>query len=391
MKRRRFIRQCSALGLALGLAGRDVVGQSPDRKLRSPPPANSTGTGIDTTDRAGENALTYLGSFATPTLIDTYVKPNKKAKINFGKHTKFSYCPDNGLLYICGGDGQGQHWGGNDSGTIDTVATYNVTTRTYAEDFLYRGYAGGPTPRGLDFIAFTWSPSLKEFWLGPGYGWNFSRERYPWLDFSWTLANYATYNPLTRRFTDRGSKGSSGFGEGFAGSWDTRRDQLVWVSGQAFRSLNPATNVITSASVPVSSHRTETADTWYDESTDELYFVQLATGKVYAYHIGKKSLRQVADSGVTADNASSYAVVYITDSRYCLIVYNEPVGGARPWKLVNLATGNVQHLNLFAPGCTSHNTGVYHPPTKTIVLTGGSSADGNYKNGGAFHHYMSNL
>ncbi|HTF20854.1 MAG TPA: hypothetical protein VK658_22425, partial [Chryseolinea sp.] len=124
--------------------------------------------------------------------------------------------------------------------------------------------------------------------------------------------------------------------------------------------------------------------------TDEFYFVQLAVGKIYAYHIGKRLLRLVADMGIKADNASSYAVVYITDGGYCLIVYDQLVGGARPWKLVNLSTGSVQHLNLFAPGCTNHNTGVYHPPTKTIVLTGGSN-DGNFKNGGAFHHYKSNI
>ena len=390
MKRRGFIRRCMALGVARVLVGQEAVGQSLEDKSRTKSLRNRPASVLGTIDGGADNALTYLGSFATPTLTDTYVKPAKKAKVNFGKHTKLTYCPANGLIYICGGDGQGQHWGGNDSGTIDTVATYDVTTHDYKEDFLYRGYVGEPVPRGLDFIAFTWAPSLKEFWLGPGYGWNYTREKYPWLDFSWSVSHYASYNPATRKFTARGPRTGRAFAEGFAGSWDTRRDRLVWVENQAFHSLNPSTNVIISEGLGVSSHRTETADTWYYEVTDELYFVQLATGKVYAYHIGKKLLRPVADTGVTANNASSYAVVYLTESRYCLIVYDELVGGARPWKLVNLATGAVQHLNLFAPGCTNHNTGVYHPPTKTIVLTGGSN-DGNYRNGGAWHHYKSNL
>lgn len=274
---------------------------------------------------------------------------------------------------------------------MDTVGTYDVKTHTYAEDFPYRGYAGGPTPRGLDFIAFTWSPSLKEFWLGPGYCWNYEKQ-YPWLDVSWKCSNYASYNPITKRFTDRGPKTGPVYREGFAGSWDTKRNKLIWFDG-SLKSLDPATNIVTAVRVSgasISSHRTETADTWYDADTDELYFVQLATGKVYACHIGNSALRLVADTGVLAGNASSYAVVYITDSKHCLIVYNAAVGGALPWKLVNLATGQTQHLNLFAPGCTNHNTGTYHPPTKTIVLTGGGN-DGNRANGAAFHHYLSSL
>ena len=389
MRRRSFVRRCAVLGATLGVVVREAFGQSKERSTN--PSRNPAASGAGMTGGKNDDALTYLASFPTPTLTDTYVKPNKTARINFGKHTKFAYCPANGLIYTCGGDGQGQHWGGNDSGTMDTVGTYNVTTHTYAEDFQYRGYAGGPTPRGLDFIAFTWSPSLKEFWLGPGYCWNYTKQ-YPWLDTSWKCSNYASYNPVTKRFTDRGLKTGVVYGEGFAGSWDTKRDKLIWFDG-ALKSLDPVTNVVISAGVSgasVSSHRIETADTWYDQDTDELYFVQLATGKVYACQIENKVLRMVAATGVTAGNASSYAVVYITDSKHCLIVYNIEVGGVNPWKLVNLATGTVQHLNLFAPGCTNYNTGAYHPPTKTIILTGGSN-DGNMANGAAFHHYRSNL
>ncbi len=389
MKRRSFIHRCAVLGATLGVAGREVSGQS--QEISNSPFGTAATSGTAMAGGKNGDALTYLGSFPTPTLTDNYVKPNKTARINFGKHTKLSYCPANGLIYTCGGDGQGQHWGGNDSGTMDTVGTYNVTTHTYAEDFLYRGYTGGPTPRGLDFIAFTWSTSLKEFWLGPGYCWNYAKQ-YPWLDTSWKCSNYASYNPATKRFTDRGLKTGAVYGEGFAGSWDTKRDKLIWFDG-VLKSLDPVTNIVTAARVsgqPVSSHRIETADTWYDLDSDELYFVQLATGKVYACHVGNRTLRMVADAGITASNAASYAVVYITDSKHCLIVYNQEVGGTLPWKLVNLSTGAVQHLRLFAPGCTNHNTGAYHPPTKTIVLTGGSS-EVNMANGAAFHHYRSNL
>lgn len=391
MHRRRFIRQSIAVGATLGMA--NCVALRHDK--------NAHGTEVQFTNAADIKQrgaawkfggdLVYVGSFATPTLTDSYVKPSKTAKLNFGKHTKFAYCPDNELLYTCGGDGQGQHWGGNYSGSMDTVGRYNVRSHTYAEDFRYRGYANEPTPRGLDFIAFTWAPSLKEFWLGPGFCANFTTQ-YPWLDFSWTSSNYASYNPVSRRFTDRGPRTRGAFGEGFAGSWDTKRDRLIWFDG-FLKSLDPATNIVTASSVvgpPVSSHRIETADTWYDEVADELYFVQLATGRIYVCHVGKKTLRLIADLGVKADNSASYAVVYITDSRHCLIVYDESTGGSAPWKLVSLDSGNIQHLNLFAQGCSLHNTGIYHPPTRSVVLAGGSY-ERNMINGAAFHHYRSNL
>ena len=261
MKRRDFIRRCMALGIARGLVGQEAVGQSLQNKSRTESPGAHSDSSIRSIEGSTEQAMSYVGSFDTPTLVDSYVKPNKKAKINFGKHTKLTYCPATGLIYICGGDGQGQHWGGNDSGTMDTVGTYDVPTHVYKEDFQYRGYAGEPTPRGLDFIAFTWAPSLKEFWLGPGYGWNYPREKYPWLDFSWGVSHYASYNPTTRKFTDRGPKTGRAFAEGFAGSWDTKRDRLVWVENQAFHSLNPSTNIIVSEGLGVSSHRAETTDT----------------------------------------------------------------------------------------------------------------------------------
>ena len=322
MQRRRFMTRCAALGATFGMAGNKGFAQPESARRQR-------------VDRPAGDALTYLGSFATPTLTDTYVKPNKTARLNFGKHTKLVYCPANEMIYTCGGDGQGQHFGGNDSGTLDTVGRYDVKARTYAEDFLYRGYAGGPAPRGLDFIAFTWAPSLKAFWLGPGYGWNYTTQ-YPWLDTAWKTSNYASYDPATRRFTDRGPKSGAVYEEGFAGSWDTTRDRLLWFDG-ALKSVEPATNRVAVSHLsgaPISSHRTETADTWYDKDTDELYFVQLATGKVYACHVGNKTLRLVADTGVTAHNAASYAVVYISDSKHCLIVYDHGVGGASPWKLV---------------------------------------------------------
>ena len=124
MNRRSFIQRCTVVGVALGLASRAGVGKSQER---------------------GDRALTYLDSFATPTLTDTYVSPHKTAKLNYGKHTKMAYCPLNGDLYLCGGDGQGQHWGGNGSGALDTVGRYNVEAHVYSEDFLYRGYVGEVT------------------------------------------------------------------------------------------------------------------------------------------------------------------------------------------------------------------------------------------------------
>ncbi|MBM3342587.1 MAG: hypothetical protein FJY56_10835 [Betaproteobacteria bacterium] len=381
MDRRTFVQRCAAFGAGTVIDSRAVIAQTP------PVRAGAAGTKPGHT----EGGLTYVGSYPTPTLTDNFVKPPKTARLNFGKHTKMAYCPANEMIYTCGGDGQGQHWGGDDSGTMDTVGRYDVKTQTYREDFPYQGYPGEPTPRGLDFIAFTWSPSLQEFWLGPGYSWNYVKQ-YPWLDTRWSTAHYATYNPSTRRFTDRGPRRGGAFGEGFAGSWDTTRDRLIWFDA-GLKALQPASNQVLAVGVtgaPISSHRTETADTWYDPDTDELYFVQLATGRVYVCHVGGQRLRLVADTAVKTGDASSHAVIYLTDSKHCLIVYDSPAAGALPWKLVNLVTGAVRHLNLYAPGCDHYNTGVYHPPSKTIVLTGGSGP-ANRVNGAAFHHYRSVL
>ena len=392
MERRSFIRRCAALGATIGTGGGQAWGTFRDSPL--PPElqhvASVSGGGAARGTR--DDALTHVGSFATPTLTDTYVVPSKTAQLNFGKHTKMAYCPDNGHIYTCGGDGRGQHWGGNDSGTLDTVGRYDVATHTYAEDFLYRGHVGEPVPRGLDYTAFTWSPTLKEFWLGPGFCWNFKEDKYPWVDFSWSTRNFASYNPVTKRFTDRGAKPKDTHFEGFAGSWDTRRDRLVFVTRQSFISLDPRTREFTREGLGISSHVVHTGDTWYDADTDDLYFVQISTGKVYAYRIGTRILRLVAttlDKTISSEN--SIAIVYLTDSRHCLLVYaTMQIGSDTPWKLVNLASGEVRHLNPFPPGITRHNTGAYHPPTKTIVLTGGSN-DGNKRNGAAFHHYRLNL
>jgi hypothetical protein len=392
MERRTFILRCTALGAALGAHGGNALGQSPTPQLPGPPRSVAAGSGGESVGIGNDPPLSFVASFATPTLTDTYVVPNKTAKLNFGKHTKMAYCPDNGYLYTCGGDGQGQHWGGNDSGTMDTVGRYDVATHTYTEDFLYRGHAGEPVPRGLDYTAFTWSPSLKEFWLGPGYAWNYKDDKYPWVDLSWSTRNFASYNPVTRRFTDRGPKPPHVNYEGFAGSWDTRRDQLVFVTNQSFVSLHPRTLEVTRVSLRISPHVVHTADTWYDAATDELYFVQIATGKVYAFRIGTKMLRLVATTiEKTISTQNSIGVVYLTDSRHCLLVYAaKQIDSELPWKLVNLDTGAVRHLNPMPPGITRHNTGAYHPQTKTIVLTGGNN-DGNKRNGAAFHHYRSNL
>ena len=391
MNRRSFIRRCTGVAVSLECFSREVIADAaaPTGQSGSVPLASTKAI-----EGAGNTALSYVGSFATPTLTDTWVKPNKTASINFGKHTKMAYCPLTKLLYICGGDGQGWHFGGNDSGTIDTVATYDVATHTYAEDFVYRGAAGEVTPRGLDFIAFTWAPKLNEFWLGPGYCWNFTAAVYPFLDFKWMRSNYASYSPLTKKFTDRGPRDSLAFDEGKAGSWDTKRDRLLWFTGASLKSLNPATGLVTQqwptglGNLP--PHRIETSDTWYDEDTDDFYCVQLGAGKVYAVNVGKNTIRVAANLGVVVDQSTTRAVVYITDTKHVLVVYSVVDAGANPWKLANLTTGKVESLNLFAPGITRFDTGAYHPPLKTIVLTGGGT-DGNLKNGASFHHYRSNL
>jgi hypothetical protein len=197
---------------------------------------------------------------------------------------------------------------------------------------------------------------------------------------------------VTKRFTDRGPKPPGVNFEGFAGSWDTRRDRLVFVTNQAFVSLHPRSLEVERVRLNISSHIVHTADTWYDAATDELVFVQIATGKVYAFRIGTGMLRLVATTiDKTVSTQNTIAVVYLPDSKHCLLAYAaKQIQSELPWKLVNLDTGAIRHLNPFPPGITRVNTGVYHPPTKTIVMTGGSN-DGNRRNGAAFHHFRSNL
>jgi hypothetical protein len=96
----------------------------------------------------------------------------------------------------------------------------------------------------------------------------------------------------------------------------------VFVTNQSFVSLHPRTLEVTRVSLRISPHVVHTADTWYDAATDELYFVQIATGKVYAFRIGTKMLRLVATTiEKTISTQNSIGVVYLTDSRHCLLVY----------------------------------------------------------------------
>ena len=210
--------------------------------------ADSASFSVAVTSSAPGALIVYDASYATPTLTDTWPNPDwSNKRLDYGKHTKIAYCTLTGDLYFCGGDGQGQHWGGSSSGSLDTVGRYNVETHTYTEDFLYRGYVGEVVPRGCDNIGFTWSPNRNEFWLGPGYGWDYTTSTYPWVETSFSFSHFASYDPVTKHFTDRGAKPAAALGlEGFMGAWDTLRDRLVWVDYQTFKSLNPDTNQLPS-------------------------------------------------------------------------------------------------------------------------------------------------
>jgi hypothetical protein len=346
--------------------------------------------------------ITYLGSYPTPTLGDA-VSGISPSRLVFGKHTAMASGPANGMLYLVGGDGKGHHLA-TQSGAMDTVGTYDVATHTYAEDFGYAGAPGEVTPRGLDFISFIWVPWLSKFWLGPGFAQNYGTDKYPWKDTSWNTTHFASYDPATRKFTDQGAKIGDGSIlplESFGGAADIRRKQIVIAHSQGLTFLDPANNAVTRRNIYepgvtpaklISSYPAAKAPQWYDEETDEFYFAQVSAGKVYAHNIGANITRLVASLLPAAiDSGTTRACVFITDAKHLLIVYTalDLGGDANSWKLINLLTGAVTSFNGYAPGCSYHNTGAYHQPSRTIVLTGGDSGSeitvGN--NGQYFHEY----
>jgi hypothetical protein len=329
--------------------------------------------------------ITYLGSYPTPSL------PELNRRMNFGKHTKMAYCPDTTLIYLVGGDGTGHHFSSFNSGSMDTVGVYDTTTHVYTEDFLYKGYAGEPTPRGADFVGFTWIPTLKEFWLGPGYFWNYTSAIYPWEDYSFTGNNYASYSPTTKHFKDRGAKvGYPTYlpGENFGGSWDSKRNRLLFPFSQGISVVDISNgNQLTRINLNITSHPINKSPSWYDSDTDELYFTQFVLGKVYAYKFDTKVLRVVTDKLLPApmtQSEATRAMCFITDKKHLLIVYTafDMGGDLNSWKLIDLTSGVITSFNGYAPGCDYHSAAEYNPSTKRVVIIGG---DGT--NGSAFHEY----
>jgi len=326
--------------------------------------------------------LTFVTAVPTPVI-------NGK-RLNYGKHTAMLQGAAGGPLFMFGGDGQGQYFGGNDSGTMDTVASYNPPTKTYKTEFLYEGYVNEPTPRGLDFCAPVYVPGTG-FVICNGYSGDYGVEKYPWKDFKFTRSKMAAFKPETGHFVDLGSRPQGTFGEGFAGSWDSKRSKIVWTTDQKFYTMDLQTKAVTFRNMPIpSSHRIETANTWYDADSDDLYFVQLNTGRVYAYNITGNALRPICVDLVPAfvgDGGMTRSVIFIPKYKHVLIVYTaSDTLDAPPWKLVNLTTGKVQHLDLFAPGCDYHNTGAFHTASDTVVVSGGNGV-----NGSAFYHYSAAL
>ena len=136
---------------------------------------------------------------------------------------------------------------------------------------------------------------------------------------------------------------------------------------------------------------------WYDAENDELFFCQKDYCRVWGYVIGTNTLRLVAtiDLGEGKVSGRNYGTVFITDDKYLLLLFSMHYDPAiivdPPWRLVNLTTGDVEGMDLFPPGTDYFNAGCYHPPTKTIVLTGGSEGgypENNHNNGQYYHHFQ---
>lgn len=357
-----------------------------------PPPPSPDPTPEPTPVPSGLT-ITKIGAFPTPTLGDALVGLAPR-RLNFGKHTTVDYCPLTEKLYLVGGDGVGHHLSATQSGSMDTVATYDPKNHSYAEDFAYAGVMGDPCPRGLDHIAFTWLPWMRQFWLGPGYAWNYGTDKYPWQDIAWTADRWASYDPAVLIFLDWGTRNTAlAFAEGRQSAADTKRKKVLWFSGSSLKSHDPATGVTTqqwpTGIVNIPPHNMVENAAWYDEAKDEFYCVQIATGLVYAIHVGNNTIRVLADMKVTLGTSATRACVFLTDVKHLLVCYDAAEAGALPCKLVNLATGAVTGLNLYTPGHTRSDAGGYHVATRTIVLLGGTT-DGNLNNGNFFHEFKVN-
>ncbi len=350
----------------------------------------------------------YDNSYPTPTLTDPFVGFTRT--LNFGKHTSPAYCPLDQLIYLHGGDGQGWHWGGDGSGTMGTVDTWNPVTKTYAESFLYRGVSSESVPRGVDHMCFTWSPNLGLFWSGPGLAhdteYTAASGLYPWQDYTYLAhTHYATYDTVTKKFTDKGARQVPSSDEGQQAGWDSRRNALIYWKNDNIREVDPTTLAVTTfwhdpAGYDPGPWRNDENNGWYDADTDDYYFWVPQTGDVIAVRVntpGFAKTRLIVNTGVTMAISATRATVFIPEAKHLLIVYsvtgpnatntaqvNE--GGALPWKLINLTTGVMTSMNLFHATHTRSDHGTYHPPSKTIVLSGGGS-DGNLQNGAFFHHY----
>jgi hypothetical protein len=375
-----------------------------------------------------------IGAFQTPT-IDAGFGFGPRRLI-YGKHARWQDvgARNTDYIYVMGGDGDGQYWGGYTSGAMDTWATFNVMTGQYTTDYFYNGTVGHPVPRGLDGAYSCWMPSRGKYFCA-GYSDEFGVGTYPlWVDYTYSFnSNFSWYDPVTHQFEDKGARPnfinvSGSTGEGIGITYDSSRDKIVTAGINVMHLFDPnppftiyATIALDTANIlhgggtePINSAQIFGSHMEYDPITDHVYWAQNGCGRLYRTHLGthvtEKLCPDLIDfSGIPNFEAATQPVIWMLDSLYCLVVYPASYVTSQDqevsWKLVNLQTGAVTSFNGYNAegaaatggiGSNYFNEGCYNKKNRRIMLTGGfeyeAQNDGrsvvtDIGNGGYFHLY----
>ncbi len=155
-----------------------------------------------------------------------------------GKHVTPAYCPLNGRIYFTGGDYSGP--GGFEQSYRQETYSLSIAER-FADkanrntgwrlEYPYCGPSGSIQPKHPDYVGWAWDTKRNLFWLVPGVmeisdincpGETSRRTSDP----GFLLERLMTFDPVTRKWTDRGSN----IGENedtWMSSYDPLTDTLI--------------------------------------------------------------------------------------------------------------------------------------------------------------------
>jgi hypothetical protein len=354
--------------------------------------------------------ITYVTSFPTPT-IDAGLGAGPR-KLQYGKHTRIQDvgARDTDYVYLMGGDGIGQWWGGNGSGTMDVWATVNVLTGAYSTDYYFPGTVGHPTVIGLDGAYACYMPSRGKYFCA-GYADDYGPSNWTgWIDFTYKFSNrFPWYNPTTHFFEDQGARpalidvnGSTG--EGFGIAYDSSRDKIITGGSNVMYLSDPTYPFTISTTINLDRANLRGGGTEaiastplflshmeYDPITDHCYWAQNGNGRLYRTHLGTHVTEKLCvdlcqQNILEYQTSSTQPIIWMLDSLYCLVIFgsqfclNQDIEIS--WRLVNLQTGSVTAFNGYNAGGASStggfgtsffDAGCYNLKNRKILLTGGGT------------------